>query len=211
MASRLLAALIAVPATARTVDARPPGPDWTEANRTAEFVIFTREDARLGARDILAVTELDASPALAFEVLGDFDHYAEFMPYTKETRILERTSETRLKVYQRLSPPVVSDRDYVIDVTLSPATDATKGVFESRWTSAPDAIPTRDGCVRVRLNSGSWTMEPLDGGRRTRLTHRLQTHPGGSIPTWVADKSNTVAIPELLKAVAARVAQVGRP
>lgn len=189
---------------ALALEARPPGPGWEEANRTDDLVIFTHENEQVGARDIVAVSEIDAPPAVVFRVLGDYDHYPQFMPYTKETRTLEKKSETRLTVYQRLSPPIVDDRDYAIDVTLTPGTDENGGVYRTAWTPLPEAVPPRAGCVRVKINSGSWVLEPLDGGTRTRLTYNLQTHPGGSIPAWVANRSNTVAIPELFKAVRAR-------
>jgi hypothetical protein len=46
--------------------------------------------------------------------------------------------------------------------------------------------------------------EPISGGSRTRLTYTLLTNPGGMIPDFVANMSNTVAIPKLFKAVMKR-------
>lgn len=188
-------------ATRGVLDARPPGPGWTEANRTARLVVYTRDNGKGGARDLVAVSEFAVAPAVVFGVLSDYDRYAEFMPYTRETRTIARTSETRLQVYQLLSLPFVEDRDYVMDVLLNVEAE---GAFRISWTSAPDAVPVRAGCVRVRINSGSWEMRPLDGGARTQLTHALQTHPGGSIPAWIVNRSNTLAIPMLFDAVRAR-------
>lgn len=201
----LLALLVLPGSKARAVEATPPGPDWEEANRTPSLVIFTRENEQVGARDIVAVGELEAPPAVVFGILADYDRYPAFMPYTTETRTLRRTSATRFTVYQRLSLPLVDDRDYAIDVTLIPAPDAD-GATRISWTAVPDAVPPRAGSVRVMINNGSWELRPLAGGKRTRLTQRLQTHPGGSIPGWIADRSNTLALPALFEAVAARSA-----
>jgi len=44
-------------------------------------------------------------------------------------------------------------------------------------------------------------MEPLDGGKRTRATYALFTDPGGSIPSFIANKANTTALPDLFAAV----------
>jgi hypothetical protein len=83
-------------------------------------------------------------------------------------------------------------------------TSANGGVFRSEWTASPEAEPEVKGVVRIRLNDGSWVAEPISGGTRTRLTYTLLTNPGGLIPDFVANMSNTVAIPKLFKAVMKR-------
>jgi hypothetical protein len=55
--------------------------------------------------------------------------------------------------------------------------------------------------VRVTVNEGSWLLEPLDGGARTRATYRLLTDPGGSVPGFAADLANREALPGVLQAV----------
>src|SRR5207253_11035421 len=69
------------------------------------------------------------------------------------------------------------------------------------WTGAPDP---EDGVVRLKVNSGSWTLEPLDGGARSRATYTLYTDPGGSIPAFLANSANSSALPELFAAVRRR-------
>ena len=59
----------------------------------------------------------------------------------------------------------------------------------------------------VGVNEGSWTLEALDGGRRTRATYYLYTDPGGSIPKWIANKANTMALPDLFEAIRKRAAK----
>ena len=71
---------------------------------------------------------------------------------------------------------------------------------------SPAEVPEKDGIVRVKINTGAWILAPLAGGKRTRITYRVSTNPGGSIPTWLANKSNTTAIPDLFKAVRKRAA-----
>ena len=105
-----LTMLLAAP-VAGAVDAKSPGAGWEEANREDEFVIFTKDDPKAGVRALVAVTEVDAPPAKVFEVVGDFDHYADFMPYVKKASVVERKKDA-LVVYTLLSPPLVDDRDY---------------------------------------------------------------------------------------------------
>lgn len=197
--------VVCVTPFAWALDVRNPGADWTEANRTAELVIFTKDVAE--GRRIMAVAEVDAPPEVVFNVVSDFDNYRDFMPYVEESRVLSRTNDSELLSYQRIAPPFVSERDYPLKFTLTRGTPANGGVFKTEWSVNPQTLPKVKGVVRITLNDGSWLMEPLDGGKRTRLTYTLLTHPGGLIPNFVANLSNTTAIPKLFEAVKKRAAE----
>lgn len=205
----ILLATLVVPALAianEMNEFQPPSPEWSQATRNKELVIFTKDNEKAGVREIRAHMFVDSPPSAVFDAVGDFDNYAKYMPFVKESKIIENQGN-QLSVYSLLAPPLVSQRDYVIQVKLTRGTEANGGVFKSEWVGAPDKRPERDGVVRVKLNTGSWTLEPVNGGARTRLTYSLLTNPGGSIPRWIADKSNTVAIPDLFKAVRKRAAE----
>jgi hypothetical protein len=194
-------------ASAGALDAKAPGPEWVEARRSDQIVIYTRDDAALHAREVYAVGEADAPPAVVFAVVADVQHFTSFMPYVKEARILRRLSETDLLLYERLAFPIISDRDCVLRRHSEVGTQANGGLFRLRWAVDPDYfVLPRDGVVRLELSTGSWTLEPIDGGRRTRMTYQLITSPGGSIPSWMAEKSTTRAVPELFKAIKDRSA-----
>lgn len=184
------------------LDVKTPGPDWTEAYRRNELVIFTRDvEAR---HEIIAVSEVDAPPETVFNVVSDFEHYQDFMPYVEESRVLSRKSDRDVITYARIAPPFVSERDYPLQVRITHGSSSNGGVFKVEWTARPEARPEIEGVVRVKLNEGSWMAEPLDDGRRTRLTYTVLTNPGGLIPDFVVSMSNTVAIPELFEAVKKR-------
>jgi hypothetical protein len=198
-----LAQFAALPVEA--LDVKSPGPGWTEAYRTAQLVIFTRdEDA---GRRIFAVSEVEAPSEIVFNVLSDFEQYPEFMPYVEESRVLSRRGETELLTYARIAPPLVSGRDYPLKVRLTRGSPANGNVFKVEWTASPDAWPEVRGVVRVRLNEGAWHVAPLEDGRRTRLTYMVFTDPRGMIPGFVINMSNTIAIPELFQAIKKRAAE----
>ena len=46
----------------------------------------------------------------------------------------------------------------------------------------------------MRLNEGSWTFEPIDEGRRTRIVYSLLTDPAGAIPKWIMNMSSVSVI-----------------
>ena len=206
---RLLAVSVIVTVFAtssvQALDVKSPGVDWTEAYRTGELVIFTK-DLEAGRR-IVAIAEVDAPPEIVFNVITDFDHYPDFMPYVKESRVLSRMNDSEIVTYARIAPPFVSERDYPLKVRMTRGTPMNGGMFKVEWTARPEAQPEIEGVVRVKLNEGSWLVEPLQDGKRTRLTYTLLTNPGGLIPVMVVNMSNTISIPELFKAVAIRSAE----
>ncbi len=204
------AVLVLAASTSNALDARPPGPEWELANKRDDLIIYTRDNPKVGTRDLVAVGEVDGTPESVFRIVTDFDRYPKFMPYVKESKTLKRADDNRLTVYSLLSPPLVDDRDYAIDVTMTPGSAQNGGKYTSAWVSVPEAAPERGGVIRVKINTGSWQMEPIDGGKRSRVTYTVSTHPGGSIPTWIANKSNTVAIPDLFKAVREQAAKARR-
>jgi len=53
----------------------------------------------------------------------------------------------------------------------------------------------------VKINDGSWTLEPIDDGARTRATYLLYTDPGGSLPTFLINKANSSTIPDIYEAL----------
>jgi uncharacterized membrane protein len=200
-----VAAAVFAATPAKAFDVKSPGPDWTEAYHTSELTIFVK-DVDEGRR-IVATTEVEARPEIIFDVLSDFEHYPDFMPYVKESRVLGRESNGEVITYARVAPPFVSERDYLLRVRMVRGTASNTGVFKIEWKAIPEMQPEVEGVVRIKLNEGSWLAAPLDGGTRTRLTYTLLTNPGGLIPDFVANMSNTIAIPELFKAVGKRSVQ----
>jgi hypothetical protein len=205
-----VAGLVPAAPVEETGKVNSPGPDWTEAYHKNGLVIFTKDIAE--GRRVIAVSEVEVPPEAVFNVLVDFEHYPEFMPYVKESEVLSRTGDNEVVTYARIAPPFISERDYPLKVRLTHglagSDDKFKGsTYKVEWSALPEAKPEVEGVVRIKLNEGSWLAEPLDGGRRTRLTYTLLTDPGGLIPDFVFNLSNTVAIPELFDAVRKRSAE----
>ena len=189
----------------QALDVKSPGADWTEAYHTDKLVIFTKDVGE--DRKIIATAEVEAPPEVVFKVVSDFEHYRDFMPYVKESRVLTRKGGNEVVTYARIAPPFVTERDYPLKVRMTRGSPSNGGAFKVEWTANPEAEPEVEGVVRVKLNEGSWLATPINGGKRTRLTYTLLTNPGGLIPAFVVNLSNTIAIPELFEAVKKRSAE----
>ena len=166
------------------------------------FGVWAREKPGSDVREVKAIGEIDAPPERVYDVITDFEHYADFMPYVEDAKVVRRTDELCVS-WAVMNAPLVSRRDWVVAVKLDPTTKAG-----TSWTVSSEGPAPSDRAVRLRVNDGSWKLEPLDGGKRTRATYYLYTDPGGSIPTWIANKANSMALPDLFEAIRKRAAQV---
>ena len=164
------------------------------------LAVYTREKAGLDVREVRAVGQVDAPPARVFEVVSDYEHQVGRMPYVEKGRVFSRT-DSEVTLWAQADFPMVSRRDWVLASKLEK--NLPGGVWRVSWEpkDVKEAPPAADGVVRLKVNTGSWTLEPLDGGKRTLATYQLLTDPGGSIPTFIANKANTTALPELFARV----------
>ncbi len=165
------------------------------------FGVWVRNKPGSDVREVRAIGEIDAPPEKVYEVITDFEHYAEFMPYLEDAKVIRRTDDEVI-TWAIMNAPMVSRRDWVVAVKLDP-----KGMAGTTWTLSNEGPPPSDRAVRLKVNEGSWKLEVLDGGRRTRATYYLYTDPGGSIPTFIANKANSMALPDLFEAIRKRSAK----
>jgi hypothetical protein len=166
------------------------------------LAVYTREKPGVDVREVKAVGQVDAPPEKVFEVVTDYEHQVGNMPYVEKQQVFSR-SDKDVTFWAVADFPMVSRRDWIVKSRLE---KNPSGVYRAAWdpVEVPDAPPAADGVVRLKINTGSWTMEPLDGGKRTLATYQLLTDPGGSIPTFIANKANTTALPELFARVRKR-------
>ena len=177
-----------------------PNPNpWQEVNKNDNVVVWAREVPHSNVREVRAEGIINAPAERVWEVLGDNTHFVDFMPYVVETHVVAPNGSGGHYEYTLLNPPLVSKRDYTLDVTL--LEDPDGGAYIRSWTTANHkGPPPQDGTVRLEVVEGNWTLERIDP-THTRATYTLHTDPGGSIPGWMANKANTTSLPDLINAV----------
>jgi hypothetical protein len=157
--------------------------------------VFRRPHSKLiefGAEGII-----DAPPEKVRGVLLDYPRANRLVKNLAETRVLKRSADS-LDVYQRLSLPVIADRDYTLHVTWSQEGDALVHRFETRNPSGP---PPVRGVVRVDVHEGQWRLRPIDGRRRTHATYRMRLDLGGSVPAWMGRGRAMSDVPGLFEGI----------
>jgi hypothetical protein len=109
--------------------------------------------------------------------LLDYAAQVRVNKHLAESTVLERTANQQF-VYQHLKLPVISDRDFTLNVTW-----AQSSVF-FRIDPNRGPAPTRK-MVRMPLLEGQWELEPLRDGNGTRAHYRVRLDFGGSVPRWM--------------------------
>jgi ribosome-associated toxin RatA of RatAB toxin-antitoxin module len=178
------------------------GEEWVKAATRRSVTIYNRSRSGSKVKELKAIGVIKAAPAAVFKVINDIEGYRRFMPYTGEARVISRDTNSMV-VYQRLAMPMVSDRDFAIRI-YNETRHSPDGItnFVSRWQAANEfAPPEKSGVVRVKTNEGSWTLQPVEDGRFTRVTYSVYTDPGGKIPVSILNTANTKAIPKVFDAV----------
>jgi len=183
---------------------------WEKAGEADGVKIYSRNREGSEVREMKATGLIDATPEEVWTLLRDYDAYTKNMPYTVEAKVLSRQNGDKITLmYQRLETPLVSSRDYIINLYDESEWKDGKGFYKVRWTAAPvetdSLVPTKQDVVRVRVVDGYWLLEPFEGGKKTYATYYVFTNPGGSIPVFIINTGNGIAVPRVFDALKAGV------
>jgi hypothetical protein len=177
-----------------------PKEDWKLVKRANGVEIYNRPHPGSRLKEFKAFGEIDASSRVAHKVIDDIEAYHSFMPYTVEARVIERKDDSIL-TYQRISPKIVSDRDYTIRIQKKSWTAENGLAYLSEWSPANEEGPAeKAGVFRVKLVDGSWLLEP-NGPDKTRATYYVFTDSGIAVPQFLANTISETGISKLFAAV----------
>lgn len=202
-ASRLLpaAAIFALSAAAIAGDAD----GWKAVVKSDDLTVYERPKTGTSLQEYKAVGIIEAEPIVVKRVIDDVQEYPHFMPYVKEVRVLQEDKDSRI-TYQRLSPPMVSDRDYTVMVHFETRRLKDGGfVFCNRWHAVNEKGPAETkGVARVKITEGSWLLEPAAKGR-TQATYSIFSDSGGTLPAMIANAATQTGIPKVFASVRKQV------
>jgi hypothetical protein len=183
-----------------------PDAKWTAVSSSGGVMLQRWKTDEMTTAAFKAEVTLDAPIAQVLSVLRATDRRSEWTPRVKEARIVERKSSTRwLELWHLGTPIVVKDRYFVLDIRVlfDPITRKVTIPFRSAETSAP--VP--DGLERATAHRGSYVIEPIDGGNRTRFTYQAHVDLGGSVPKWMTSAIETDYPVDTVKSLRAKLAK----
>ena len=174
--------------------------DWKLAKQTNGVAIHSRPHSGSHLKEFKAIGEFDASTHTVHKVIDDVEAYPSFMPYTAEASVLKR-NEDSLITYQRISPKIVSDRDYTLRIQKKSWPTQFGVAYLSEWKPANEHGPAeKPGVFRVKLVHGSWLLEPT-GANKTRATYYVFTDSGIVVPPFLANTISETGITKLFAAI----------
>ncbi len=187
------------------------GQGWECSAERDEPRVCSRAVAGVEIREVLVMAVMTAQPTSVYSVIADYARYPQFMPYVEKSEIL-KTEEDVVVVFQQLDFPwPISDRYYTIRLSADTRC-AAQGMYQVRWSLAPDSATLHTGEGEpLRVNTGSWSLRPVDAGQRTEVTYFVHTDPGGALPVWVINLANKVAAPKVIEAVRLRASASETP
>ena len=118
----------------------------------------------------------------------------------KSQKLLKTEGDKSWTYTQFNTPWPVTPRDSILLVTTSLGSD---GAVMRKLEEVPTYLPEEKGFVRVAQVEGFWKLVPK-GADETEVTYQVHTEPGGSVPSWLANKFVVDAPFNTLKALKER-------
>ncbi|MER6997756.1 SRPBCC family protein [Streptomyces sp. NPDC000410] len=133
---------------------------------------------------------IDAAPADVMGVISDFARYPEWTGEVKETEIVEKDEQGRaLKVRLVLDAGAIKD-DHTLAYT---------------WTGENKVSWTLEKSQMLRALDGSYTLKPVDDGKRTEVTYQLTVDVKIPMLGMIKRKAEKVIIDRALAGLKKRV------
>mgnify|MGYP004000289011 CR=1 FL=1 len=177
----LATAIIAISATPSTVLAA----SWLPVTYEDGIAVYTKDVPGRGFPTFRGVGMIEADIFDVLAVISDIKRHPEWMSRCKESRLLDKKSETEYIVYTRTDAPwPVSDRDAVFH-SKSTVNIADKEVIVRFWAVRSNRMPKVNGVVRMVELNGRYKLKAWGKGR-TKIDYMVDANPGGMIPTWMA-------------------------
>jgi hypothetical protein len=158
-----------------------------ETIRVEDGIVVSRQDVP-GSPFVALRGEGDINAPLVSvaSVLVDVPHQKDWMDDVVEARILRQVSATEYIVYSHLgTPPTMSDRDVVVDATLT--VDAPKRTVTVSMHSVTDPSAPKTDYIRADLRESRFVLSPSADGKRTHLVVEMHADPKGSIAAWIVN------------------------
>ncbi len=127
-----------------------------------------------------------AAPQHVVAAITDLDNYYKWLPYCKESYTIQHVSDTVSYGYQRISAPLVTDRDVAMRCTIIKHSDTN---YEVVITGVPNFIKHKGNAIRVQYLSSHYRVQS-DASGITTIEQINQVDIGGNIPSFLVDWTN---------------------
>ena len=174
--------------------------DWKVAKNEDGIKVSLSEVPGSQYKAYQGVTTIKAPMAKVLGLQEDAAGACAWIHECKSQKLLKHEGDQSWTYTQFNTPWPVTPRDSVLQVTSVKGSD---GSLTRNLIGVPTYIPEEKGFVRVAQVEGFWKMVPK-GDNSTEVTYQVHTEPGGSVPSWLANKFVVDAPFNTLKALKER-------
>ncbi|WP_341520468.1 START domain-containing protein [Pseudomonas sp. G.S.17] len=158
--------------------------DWQVAKDEGGIKVSLTDVAGSKYKAYRGETVINASIAKLRGLQEDVAGACAWVHECKSQKLLKHEGNKAWTYTQFNTPWPVTPRDSVLEVTTEQGAD---GSLTRKLQGQPKYIPEEQGFVRVAQVEGFWKFLPLSADR-TQVTYQVHTEPGGSVPSWLANK-----------------------
>lgn len=157
---------------------------WQEVRTEAGIQLYTASVSGTDIKKVKAVVEVGVSLDALQLFLNKVAHYPLWVPYLKEARILEKSSEDDLLAYNFFDAPwPARDRDFVYRIQITRELGQVLYVMQSQES---DLMPVQKSATRAVLIESRYVLTPLNE-HSTRLEMTFHADPKGKLPMWIVN------------------------
>ena len=184
----LALALLLAAAGASAADAPDEIKTWTEPETS-------------GAPTYIAEGIVAATPAQVWSLVSKCADYTKNMPSISASQELSRSGDessqwSAVCEVTADAPFPFSDLTSVSRATMT--VDAKSGGYTRTWTLLRGDY---------EVNDGSWSLVPVDGGAKTRVTYRIHVKPKLPLPDSLIQSAQGTRLPQVIQLLRDRTAQ----
>jgi ribosome-associated toxin RatA of RatAB toxin-antitoxin module len=133
----------------------------------------------------------NCKPEVFFKIISDYEKYPEFLPEIKDMKVLKVEGSKKLVEY---TVSVIKTFKYRLWMYETPNQSI-------KWEFV--------GGDLFKTSVGSWTLEPVEGGNKTKATYFVDVTFNVLVPSPVAKALVNVNLPSMMAAYHKRVANYG--
>jgi len=170
----IVSALIAL-----TIGPAAASTSWEYRETKDDIAIYTRPVSGSRVPMVKAIAVVATSPQRVWKLISRGNLRVDGL---KERRILGACGENCEYLYVRFGNWMITDRHYVIRIRNESAQKNGGVRYIRSWAKTAERKLPDIHAIDVKQISGSWIMEPLDGGAKTRLTYINHLDLGGNVP-----------------------------
>ncbi|WP_411378764.1 START domain-containing protein [Pseudomonas sp. MPB26] len=171
--------------------------DWQVAKDEDGIKVSLSEVAGSKYKAYRGVALIKAPVARIIALQEDVAGACAWIHECKSQKLVDRKGDEAWTYTQFKAPFPVTDRDSYTHVTTTKNAD---GSVTRTLQGVPTYKPEEKGYVRVAQVEGFWKLVPK-GADQTEVTYQVHTEPGGSVPSWLANKFVVEAPFNTLKAL----------